>query len=200
MERRSRMLFSSSTMRTRALAMTEPMLHRAVCGRKRQEEGRSDPGLAPDLDLTVVVLHDAVDEGEPDAAALLLGGEERLEDLGQVALDDAVPRIADPQLHSCRVAPGQEPAAHPQLAALRHGLYGIDAEIPDGLAKLLGVHARGQRVAELAHHLELCRMGSVLDEHQNLLEELGEIHGVGSHGGGSRILEEVADNVIEPIG
>ncbi len=76
----------------------------------------------------------------------------------------------------------------------------VDAEVPDGLAKLLGVHARGQGVAELAHHLELCRMGSVLDEHQNLLEELGEVHGVGGHGGGPRILEEVADDVIEPIG
>src|SRR5262245_7825489 len=144
------------------------MLHRAVGGRKIKEEGRPGAWLAADLDLAAVVLHDTIDEGEPDAAPLSLRGKEGLEDVGQVALGDAMARIADPQLERRRPTTWEKSAAQPQLAALRHSLHGVDAEVPDRLPHLLRVDVRGQRIAELAHHFEVGREGAVLEKHDDL--------------------------------
>src|SRR6266516_745219 len=101
-----------------------------------------------------MVLSHAIDEGEADAAALGFGGEERLEDMGEVGVGDAVTRVADPELEAPGSLAGQKASPHAELAAVGHGLHGVDAEIPDGLAELLGIHAGGEALAVLADDFE----------------------------------------------
>src|SRR5688500_16263641 len=64
-------------------------------------EGRAPTGLAPHLDIAAVAAHDAVRDPKAESAALLvlLGGEERLEDVGHVLLGDAGPRIPNLDVH-----------------------------------------------------------------------------------------------------
>ncbi len=61
------------------------------------EDGPVRPAFHPDL--PPVVLHDAVGDGEPEAASPLLCGEEGGEDLFPVLRGDPRPRIADGDLH-----------------------------------------------------------------------------------------------------
>ncbi len=72
-------------------------------------ERRSLARLAVDVDEAVVLLDDAVDRGQPEAGALadVLGGEERLEEVGQRLLVHAAAVVAHGQQH---VLAGDEPA------------------------------------------------------------------------------------------
>src|SRR5262245_53512892 len=108
MARRSRMLFSSSTTRTRASLMpgtlprarVRPRGPRAPAGvgGQRQEKRGAQPGLAAHLHLAAVVLRDAVDRREAEPGAAGLRGEERLEDVREVGRRDPVAGVADPRL------------------------------------------------------------------------------------------------------
>src|SRR4030095_15236455 len=84
---RSPMLCSSSTTRT------------LTSGMRGDGEGEGGAGARPTLhvDLAAVLLDDAVHEGHAQAAAIGLGREERLEDLGQVAGVDAFAAVARAQ-------------------------------------------------------------------------------------------------------
>src|SRR5438132_638787 len=73
--RSSRMLRSSSTTRTRVSGMA---------GRQRHREHGPEAGRAADVHLAAVLLHDPVDERESEPGAVGLGGEEGLEDVGEV--------------------------------------------------------------------------------------------------------------------
>jgi hypothetical protein len=147
-----------------------------------------------------VILHHAIDEGEADAAALGLGGEEGLEDVRKVVVRDAVPGVGDPELQRGGIAGRHDSPTQTQLPALWHGLHGIDAEIPHRLAELLGIDTRGQPLAELPHHLELGGQRAMLEEQHHLFQEIGEIDGVRRDGRGARVLQEVPDDAIEAIG
>src|SRR5882672_8297402 len=105
MASRSRMLCSSSTTRTRTSGM----------GGDGEGEGGAGARTALDIDLTAVLLHDAVHEGQAQAATIRLGREEGLEDLGQVRRDDALAAVAHPQ----HEVPAGHRGGHPQLSALR---------------------------------------------------------------------------------
>src|SRR5215468_7728395 len=89
-------------------------------------------------------------EGKPEAGALRLGREERLEHVGDVARRDALAGIADHDLE--RVAASRDGDA--ELAALRHRLDRVQAEVPEDLAELLGVDGPGHRRRELPDDLE----------------------------------------------
>ena len=149
--------------------------------------------------MAPVVLGHAIDEGEADAAALGLGGEERLEDVGEIGIGDAVTRVADPELEAPGTLAGQKASPHAELAAVGHGLHGVDAEIPDGLAELLGIHAGGEALAVLADDLEGDGHGAVLDEEHDLLEEIGEVDLVPGHGRGPGILEKIPDDPVQTL-
>ena len=56
---------------------------------QHQREDRAELGICPDLDVAVMVPHDAVSEREPKAIAFGLGREERLENVGNVARGDS---------------------------------------------------------------------------------------------------------------
>src|SRR5688572_16824903 len=136
----SRMLCSSSTTRTRASAMTgDP-----------DGEGAAAAGGRLDIDLAAVVREDAVNQGQPETAATGLGREERLDDMGAVTAADPVAGVCDaddqPFVHGAR--------GDAEPAAIRHGLHGVEAEIPDALPELLRTHLPHDRGRKPAHDLQ----------------------------------------------
>src|SRR6266850_5275513 len=122
----SRMLCSSSTTSTRVSATD-----------RREAEGEDAAGARRRLDMhfAAVLLHDPVNEGESDPAAVELRGEEGLEDVTEVVSRDALAGVAHAHLEPVT----HHPRRHPQLAAVRHGLDGVEAQVPHGLAELLRV-------------------------------------------------------------
>src|SRR5262245_43591564 len=122
----SRMLCSSSTTRTRVSAM-DP--------REAQGEDAAGAERRFHVDVAAVVLHDPIDEGQTDAGAVGLRGEERLEDVSEVFLRDAFAGVRDTHLEASADGLGR----NPQFSAVRHRLHGVEAEIPDRLAELLRV-------------------------------------------------------------
>src|SRR5918996_3071474 len=84
---RSRMLCSSSTTSTRMSG---------IRGRERHGEDAAGPRAALDVDLAAVVLHDAVHQGQAEAAAVRLGGEERLEDVPEIGGRGGPPPLRPP--------------------------------------------------------------------------------------------------------
>src|ERR671924_821392 len=124
----SRMLCSSSTTSTRM----------SDIGRRQGDgEGAAHARAAVHVDVAAVVLHDAVYEREPEAAAAGLRREERLEDVAQVAGGDALTGVG----HAQDQAAAGDCHRHLELAAVGHRLHGVEAEIPDDLPELLAIHA-----------------------------------------------------------
>src|SRR5438105_6582112 len=82
----SRMLRSSSTTRTRVSG---------IAGGQRHRERGPEAQRAPHVHLAAVLLDDAVDEREAEPGAPGLGGEERLEDVGEVVRCDPVSAVED---------------------------------------------------------------------------------------------------------
>src|SRR5688500_7831432 len=182
----SRMLCSSSTTRTRASAMMgNPEGEGAAAARGRL-----------DIDLAAVVLEDPVNQGEPETAATRLGREEWLEDMGDVTAADPVAGVfdADDQrfIHGAR--------GDAELAAIRHRLHGVEAEIPDGLAELLRIHLPHERGRELAHDLQRPGRRAMLEEDQDLVDRLAYVHPRPGQRGRSGVLEEVAQDGVEACG
>src|SRR5262245_26386365 len=123
MPRSSRMLCSSSTTRT----LMSGMSGQGEC------EDAAGAGSALHIDVAAVVLHHAVDERQAEAAAVELGGVEGLEDVPEVDVGDAFPRVGDAD----QQAPGGGDHGDTELTALGHRLQRIEAEIPDHLPELL---------------------------------------------------------------
>src|SRR5437870_2141645 len=84
----SRMLRSSSTTRTRVSG---------IAGGQRDRERGPEARRAAHVDLAAVLLHDPVDEREAEPGTPGFGGEERLEDVGEVVRRDAVPAVGHPR-------------------------------------------------------------------------------------------------------
>src|SRR5437870_7801285 len=185
--RSSRMLRSSSTTSTRVSG---------IAGGQREGECRAEARRAAHVDLASVLLDDAVDEGEPKPGPLRLGGEKGLEDVGEVAGSDAVAGVAHRNLE--RVPP--DGSGHPQLAPIRHRLHGVQAAIPQDLPELLGVHGPWDRRGEFADDLEAAGAGPMLEQEQHLFGSRRHVEGGDRERRGTRVLEEVLDDVVEPLG
>src|SRR5207245_9056933 len=124
-----------------------------------------------DVNFAAVLLHDPVNESEPEPAAVGLRGEEGLEDVTEVVTCDALAGVGPAHL---------EPATyhsrrHPQLAAVRHGLDGVEAQVPHGLTELLGVRHPLEARGELAGDLQRAGHRAVLEQHQHLVDRLDEV-------------------------
>src|SRR5438477_7412463 len=122
----SRMLCSSSTTSTRVSATD-----------RGEAEGEDAAGARRrlHLDLAAVLLHDPVNEGEAEPAAVELRGEEGLEHVTEVLARDALAGVAHAHLEPI----AHHPCRHPDLAAVRHSFDGLEAQVPHDLTKLLHV-------------------------------------------------------------
>src|SRR5262245_12874143 len=137
----SRMLRSSSTTSTRVSGMT---------GGQGKGERRTEARRALDVDLAAVLLDDAVDQRESESGAFGFRGEEGLEEVREIGCGDALTVVAHRDLQPIATDRG----ADPQLAALRHRLDRVQAEVPQDLPELLRVHRPHHRRRELANDLE----------------------------------------------
>src|SRR5437899_2381671 len=185
--RSSRMLRSSSTTSTRVSDMA---------GRQSQGEGRAQARRAPNVDLAPVLLDDTVDQREPEPGSFRLGGEEGLEYVRDVGGGDALAGIADRDLE--RVAAIGD--GDPKLAALRHRLDRVQAQIPENLSELLRVDRPHHGRRELSGHLQAAGRGAMLQQDQHLLGGGRHVEGRDRQRRGPRVLEEVLDDVVEPLG
>src|SRR5712671_5084879 len=116
-----RMLSLSSTTRSRAIDVTLPRACRAhrffAFGQGERHRERAAPArLAAHRDAAAVAFDDPVDDGEAQPGAVGLGGEERVEDAGQVVSRDPLSGI----LHLQERLPGL-PAQLDRDAAARLG-------------------------------------------------------------------------------
>ena len=131
--------------------------------RQQDAEGRPLADGAVAVDIAPGLFDDAIDHGKAEARALadFLGREKGLEDLVLHVVGDAVARVFD---LDCDVV-GVNKAllieigafrrchiARPQfdLAAVRHGVAGIDDEIDDDLLELIEVGLGEPKIAAVA--------------------------------------------------
>src|SRR6266853_1456403 len=227
MASRSRMLFSSSTTRTRASLMSSssrgvgfrrsPSADRSGAsgcssaptsewygsppdGSIGRREGQDERGAiaypTPYLDGSAVLLDYPVDERQADAATLRLGREERLEDMGEVSVRDALAGVGDGDLEPT-AALTQRTRTHPELSPIRHRLHRVEAEIPDRLAEPLRIRAGREGIAVFAGHFQIGGQGPVLDQQQDLVEDLRHVDLERHHRRRARILQKVSHDLIE---
>src|SRR5512139_3632289 len=98
-------------------------------------ERRSLPFAAFGLDHGAVLLQDLVGDREPQPRPLGLGREEGVEDLREILLWDPGAAVAD---HDAELAARffrilLDAALHPDRAALRHGLHGVQQDVDEDL-------------------------------------------------------------------
>jgi hypothetical protein len=146
------------------------------------------------------LLDDAVDGREPEAGALadLLGGEERLEDLGEEVRRDAGAGVGDPQrgivgdrqdlaAHPAHVfgrdgigLDGEEAAAHRVLG--EHRVAAVDGEVDDDLLELARIRTnRTQGTAVLDLELDgLAEQAAQQGRHFG--DDVGELENLGAQG------------------
>ena len=117
--------------------------------RQVDAEGRALADLAVGEDVAARLLDDAVDGGQAEAGALadILGGEERLEDLGHDLGRHAGAGVLDLDQHVLAgrhavagelqaLALGDVARADGERAAVGHGVAGVDGEVDDHLLEL----------------------------------------------------------------
>src|SRR5882762_10471596 len=158
----SRMLCSSSTTSTRVSATD-----------RGEAEGEDAAGARRrfHVNFAAVLLHDPVNEGEAEPAAVGLGGEEGLEDVTEVVTRDTLAGVADAHLEAAT----HDARRHAQLAAPRHGLDGVEAQVPHRLTELLRVGDPLEARRELAGDLQRAGCRAVLEQHQHLVDRLDEV-------------------------
>src|SRR6267143_4977339 len=187
MPNNSRMLCSSSTTSTRVSATD-----------RGKAEGEDAAGARRRLhvNLAAVLLHDPLHEGEAEPAAVEFRGEEGLEDVTEVLARDALSGVAhahlEPVAHHLR--------RHPALAAVRHGLDGIETQVPHGLTKLLHVGHPLEAGRELAGDLQRAGRRAVLEQHQHLVDRLDDVHASPHQRRRPRVLEEGTQDLGEAPG
>src|SRR5262249_34208015 len=118
--------------------------------RKKAGDGGALAGLARDLDDALVLLDDAVAEGEAEAEPTALRGEEGREELGAGRLGDALALVDHLHLGHAPEAPPEirlgeervhaEPRDEGEAAAPRHRLDGVPHEVVEDLHHAVLVH------------------------------------------------------------
>src|SRR5574342_126984 len=170
--------------------------HGSIGGRKGEDESRTLAHAAPHLDGATVLLDHPVDQRQADTAALRLGREEWLEDMGKIAVGDALTRIGDGDLEPTSPL-AKRARSYPELASVRHGLYRVETEVPDGLAEPLWIRAGREGIAVLPGDLQVRGQGAVLDQEEDLVEDLRHVDLEWHHRRRARVLQEVSHDLIE---
>src|SRR3989338_369136 len=186
--RASRTSASSTTTRTlpRASAIVSPGAGRDRRQREFDQERSALAGARAAVDGAAVLLDDAVADGQAQAGAPAggLGGEEGVVDLAQVLRGDADAGVADLDLDAAVVVAG----ADGELAALRHGVAGVDQQVQEDLLELAGVAADDrQGLVQLGFHFGSARAQLRLHQAQGVTQGAGQVHlgGLRRRGAGS---------------
>ncbi len=111
-------------------------------GSRMHRPASPSPTSVLELDLAAVPLDDAVDDRQPEAGALLLRGEERVEDLLQVLRRDPRAGVLERHLDPAPVL--DERGLDDERAAPRHRLAGVHDDVHERLPELaeVAVHQR----------------------------------------------------------
>ena len=143
--------------------------------RQEDAERRALAQLAVDPDMPAALVHDAVHRGEPEPRAVVLGGEEGLEEVRLHVRVHADARIRHLEHHvRARLEPGPRRlvlADHAigrldgQAPAIRHGVARIDGEVQEHLLDLAGIGRHGSQVRR-GHGDELDRLAEEPIEHR----------------------------------
>ena len=145
--------------------------------REEDAERRALAPLAVDPDVPAALVHDAVHRGEPEprALALLLGGEEGLEEVRlhvRVHADARVRHLEhhvrarlDPDPRRLVLADRAIGRLDGQPAAVRHGVARVDGEVQEHLLDLTGIGRHGSEVRR-GHRDELDRLAEEPIEHR----------------------------------
>src|SRR5512137_1641922 len=134
---RARPRWSRRCWSVRAPGSFSPIHHRCMASTSRPARGGQPDGetrtlawLAVHRHAPLVPLDDPVDHREPQPGALLLGGEERVEDLLHELGRDARPVVLEDDLEAVLLWAG--PGGHAQGPSLPHGLDGVDDDVDEG--------------------------------------------------------------------
>ncbi len=113
---------------------------------------RAAPRLALHRDRAAALLHDAIDgrEPQPRALALLLRGEERLEEVAAHVLVHADPGVADNEPDTGALAGNEGGGLDGERPAARHRVAGVHGEVHDGELELPGVSQQRRKTVRVA--------------------------------------------------
>src|SRR5438067_4798653 len=139
--RNTRMECSASTTRRRAMSRTLPRRDeplRSICRWKRNRERAALPRLALDADAASMRFHHAMDDGEPEAGAPLLGGEEGVEYAGEVFGRNPGPGIG----HGKDRLPSRPLQGNRDVPARGGGIRGVAEQVPEDLLELRAIGAQ----------------------------------------------------------
>src|SRR6266568_2025134 len=178
---------------------------------ERQEDGhlRAAAGPVPHLDPPVVRLDDAAGDGEPEAGAVWLRGEEGREEARQHGLRDA--RTAVHHRHPRDRAAAAAGRSQPQRRdaglegdlALRLALYCVDGvahQVQEYLCQLLAVAQDGRQggVVPLRPG-DAPAPGHAASQDEHVLQDGVDVHRRGEERGGPRQVEELAHEPVDAL-
>src|ERR1043166_1894816 len=164
--------------------------HSGGFGRERQFDGEACAvaGAAVGADCAAVLLDDLFGDGEAEARALLLGGEERLEDARAGLVVHAGAAVFDLDARGGRRFAGYAvvPVADGERGALGlddeggfggAGVEGVGEEVDEDLAELVGVPVAAQAFGgETTFERRALLADLVGDEFEALIEQLREVN------------------------
>ena len=116
-----------------------------------------------------MVFENVVDDGKPQTRAVLLGGEEGIEDAREVCFGDAGAGVFNGH-GEVAVLSGRRDGQRPFFTL--HRVQAVEEEIQKGLAELLGVGFDWLLIVGGALHLHAPLEAFAAEEVQGLLEEL----------------------------
>ncbi len=164
-------------------------------GRQVHGEPGAPAGLGFHVDPAPVLLHDAVGDGEPQPRALVLGGEKRVEGVGQGLGVHAGPGVLHRHPHPVVPRPGHP---DPDLPALGGHLQGVDRQVQEELLELFRV-ALDLRVRPQVEGEPHPLAAALLLEGAVPFQGLGHPHGPGLHRLGPGEVQKAPDQGLQAV-
>src|SRR4029453_11649721 len=167
-----------------------------------QPDGHRGPlaRLRADANLAVVVVDDAMDDSEPEAAALRESAVERLEETVEILRWNPDSFVLHSQDHVARR--GVHRARQPQTAAIRHRSQAVGGKIPDHLLDLAFISVVPELLRRYIHlhEMPIVEIRSVAKEHRRVVEHSGDIETGNGKALGPGVGEKGADRAVQPLG
>src|SRR4029453_3230331 len=167
-----------------------------------QPDGHRGPlaRLRADANLAVVVVDDAMDDSEPEAAALRESAVERLEETVEILRWNPDSFVLHSQDHVARRRVHR--ARQPQTPAIRHRSQAVGGKIPDHLLDLTFISLVPQLLRRHIHlhEMPIVEIRSVAKEHRRVVEHSGDIETGNGKALGPGVGEKRADRAVQPLG